>query len=66
MSVSHERKIQSYPCNKYFCLFKAYFLNESNTVGFEQMAKKFFDAMPEKEIQRLQELYRTKVANKKK
>lgn len=57
MSVSHERKIQAYPSEKYFRLFKSFFAGKTNTAGFVVMAKNFFDKMPEKEIARIQSGY---------
>lgn len=61
MSVSHERKLQGYLSEKYFRLFKAFFHKQSDSKGIVAMTKKFFDSLPEKEVVRLQEYYRTQV-----
>lgn len=67
MSISLERRIQAYPCHKYFCLFKAYAdkkdIGDSEMV--ETMARSFFDKMTEREQQQLMDHYKSITKPKK-
>ena len=66
-SVALKRRITAFPCERYFCLFKAFFyLKETDSKGVEIILRKFFDEFSPSDQQRLLDYYRkNKLGDKK-